>query len=269
MPIATLADMTWEEVDTLDRRRTVAILPVGAIEAHGPHLPLGTDGIIAEAMAHAGAARLHARGYHVLILPRIDYTPASFAAAFPGTISLPGEIFTQQIVSLVRALARQGIETTVIANSHFDPENLSALRHAVKTIFTDSAARLVFPDLTRKPWALRLTDEFKSGACHAGQYEGSIVLAAKPEAVRASIQSELPDNPRSLTRAMREGHTTFEAAGGPRAYFGFPSMASEEEGHDTIATLGEIIEEATLEALNGAGADTRDEPASENEERDA
>ena len=51
MPVHHLSDMTWEEVRDADLDHAVAILPIGAVEAHGPHLPLGTDVIIAEAMA--------------------------------------------------------------------------------------------------------------------------------------------------------------------------------------------------------------------------
>ncbi|HWN67087.1 MAG TPA: creatininase family protein, partial [Haliangium sp.] len=58
MPVLRLAEMTWEELRDVPRERAVAILPVGATEAHGPHLPLGTDVIIAEAMARRGAERL-------------------------------------------------------------------------------------------------------------------------------------------------------------------------------------------------------------------
>src|SRR2546422_6372108 len=53
MAVLDLAHLTWEEVRDLDRTKTVAIVPVGAVEAHGPHLPLATDVIIAEAMARA------------------------------------------------------------------------------------------------------------------------------------------------------------------------------------------------------------------------
>ncbi len=60
--VRELSTLTWPEVDALERARTVAVLPVGAIEAHGPHLPLGTDVIISRAMAAAGARRLDARG---------------------------------------------------------------------------------------------------------------------------------------------------------------------------------------------------------------
>src|SRR5512134_204321 len=83
-----LAEMTWEDAREIDRGKTVAVLPVGAIEAHGPHLPLATDGLIAEAMAREGAARLDERGIPAVVLPLLPYTVAGFAAAFPGTISV-------------------------------------------------------------------------------------------------------------------------------------------------------------------------------------
>ncbi len=59
--VMAIRELTWEEVRDLDRGRTMAILPVGAIEAYGPHLPLGTDVFIAHAMARAGGARIEAR----------------------------------------------------------------------------------------------------------------------------------------------------------------------------------------------------------------
>ena len=56
------AEMTWEELRDLDKRSTVAIVPVGAVEAHGPHLPVGTDVVIAEGMARACAEELEESG---------------------------------------------------------------------------------------------------------------------------------------------------------------------------------------------------------------
>ena len=67
-PPLRLGDLPWTEVDALDRDRAVCILPLGAIEAHGPHLPLLTDGIIATAMAEAGAGLLTAHDLLPLVL---------------------------------------------------------------------------------------------------------------------------------------------------------------------------------------------------------
>ncbi len=104
----------------------------------------------------------------------------------------------------------------------------------------------MFPNITRKPWAPRLGDEFMSGACHAGRYESSVVMAARPELVHEEIRKALGANPASLSVAIREGKRDFEEAGGPLAYFGHPAEASAEEGARTIDILGSILEEAVL-----------------------
>ena len=88
--------------------RAVAILPVGAVEAHGPHLPLTTDVIISEAMARSAAEKLDTQGYYVLILPSISYTAAPFAASFPGTCSLDPVAVIAVLMSIARNLTRQG-----------------------------------------------------------------------------------------------------------------------------------------------------------------
>jgi creatinine amidohydrolase len=107
----------------------------------------------------------------------------------------------------------------------------------------------VFPDLTRRRWAERLTDEFRSGACHAGRYEGSMVLAERPDLVRRELMTTLAANPRSLVEAIQRGDRTFADAGGADAYFGFPAEATAEEGREIIETLGKILEESVLEAI--------------------
>jgi len=238
--------MTWTEVDTLDLGRAIALLPVGAVEAHGPHLPLSTDRVISVAMVENAAQRLSERGLDVLLLPPVDYTAASFAADFPGTLSVQPATVTALLVDLAAALASHGVGTLAIANSHLDPAHLGSLYAAAKEIQATGQPRWVFPDISRKPWALRLTEEFKSGACHAGRYEGSVVLAARPELVRVECSRRLEPVPKSLSTAIREGKTSFAEAGGPRAYFGDPAAASAAEGRETIDILGQILAAAVL-----------------------
>lgn len=249
MTLHRLSDLTWEEAGALDLDRTVAILPVGATEAHGPHLPLDTDVTIAEAMAEAGARRLSARGLEILLLDSLRYTPAAFSASFPGTMDVGAATLTALLVDIAASLRRAGIATLAIANAHFDPANLEALHAAAAAVGGDDAIRIVFPDVTRRPWGRRLTEEFQSGACHAGRYEGSILLARSPGRVRAEIMRQLKDNPISLSAAIRAGLGDFAEAGGTRAYFGYPSQATAEEGRATIETLGDILAEAVGEAL--------------------
>jgi creatinine amidohydrolase len=241
--------MTWEEARDAAGPGSVAILPVGAIEAHGPHLPLETDVIIAQAMARTGAARLAARGLRVLVLPPLTYTSAGFARGFAGTLSLRPETVVATVVDIADSLRQHGYTVLAIANAHLDPDHLASIEAAVNQIRRGPRLRVAFPNLVIKPWALRLSDEFKSGACHAGQFETSIVLAERPDLVREATMAALPPNPASLSRAIREGKMEFEEAGGPRAYFGYPAQATAEEGRATIEALGAILDEAVQAEL--------------------
>jgi len=249
LPIRELAELTWEDVRDLDRARTVALLPVGAIEAHGPHLPLGTDGLIALAMARAAAERLEARGLGTLLLPPLDYSAAPFGASFAGTLSVTPGTIASLLADLASEVERHGFAALAIANAHLDPAHLGALAEAGRLAAARGVTRFVCPALTRREHAARLTDEFRTGACHAGRYEGSVVMATRPDLVRGAIQRSLPPVPASLSQAIRDGRTTFEQAGGPRAYFGWPADATAEEGKQTIDVLGEILSEAVLASL--------------------
>jgi len=245
-------EKTYREVATRDRDRIVAILPLGAVEAHGPHLPLVTDGLIAEAMAAEAARRLETRGLEPMVLPTLDYSAAPFARQFAGTISVRPDTIAALIRDIGWSLSSRAA-CFALANAHLDPAHLGSLHSAAEEL-TDLGLLVAFPDLTLKPWALRLTEEFKSGACHAGCYETSVVLASRPDLVRGAIRRTLADNPVSLAKAIRDGKKTFSDAGGPQAYFGAPAAATPGEGRKTISELGAILEDAVLQSLSAGVA---------------
>jgi creatinine amidohydrolase len=152
------------------------------------------------------------------------------------------------VVDIAASLRRHGFGALAIANAHLDPSHLTSLEAAVDAIRRDVGLPVAFPNLATRPWALRLGEEFRSGACHAGRFETSIVLAERPELVREVVMASLPANPASLSRAIRDGRTTFEESGGARAYFGYPADATAEEGRALVDTLGTILDEA-MQAL--------------------
>ena len=215
-----LAAMTWEDARAA-AALAIAVLPVGAIEAHGPHLPLETDVIIAQAMARAGAERLAARGLHPVILPPLTYTAAGFAGGFAGTLSLRPETVTATVVEIAAGLSAHGFGLLAIANAHLDPAHLSSLAAAVQRARDELEFTIVFPDLTTKPWALRLGEEFRSGACHAGRFETSLVLAERPDLV---------------PRARRED---YGPAGGGEGARGGGADAPARAGHHRDAAFPE------------------------------
>ncbi len=248
---------TWTELAgaglgrRADAARLVALVPVGAVEAHGPHLPLVTDVVIASAAAEAALPGLRRLGLHPMLLPPLPYTAAPFAEAFPGTISVRPATVAALLADIATSLERQGVAALVVVNAHLDPAHLDAIRDAVRA--HDGPMPVIHPDLTERRWVLRLTDELRSGACHAGCYETSVVMAAAPHLVREESRRALPGNPASLSAAIRAGKTTFEDAGVADAYCGDPAAATVEEGRETVAVLGRIVVEAVAERVGGEG----------------
>lgn len=242
MPVHRLAEMTWTEVRDTPREGAVAILPVGAVEAHGPHLPIGTDVVIAEAMARTCAEVLAGEGTVAIVLPPVWYTAARFAHSFPGTVGVDGATVTDMIRQIAASLREHEITTLAVANAHLDPAHLVSLRGAAAD--PPSGTRIVLLDLTRRAVASRLTEEFRTGACHAGRFEGSVVLAEAPELFRSEVADRLEPNPSSLSDAISAGLESFEEAGGPEAYFGWPRDATAEEGRETVRVLGTLLAEA-------------------------
>ena len=240
---------TWLSVrDALQSGGTaVAILPCGATEAHGPHLPLNTDVIISEAMAAHALTALEQRGYAVAILPALAYMPAGFAAAFPGTINVGAGAAKALVFDIAMNLKAQGFACLALANSHFDPANVAMLREASDEI-RGRGLPVAFPDVTRRKLAEALTAEFQSGACHAGQYETSLIMAARPDLVNEAALLQLADNPASLTDAFTKGARSFSEAGGPEAYFGTPRHASAAEGLASLQILAGMLVDAIDEA---------------------
>jgi creatinine amidohydrolase len=245
-------ELNWPRHEELAARGVVALLPLGAVEAHGPHLPVGTDAWISEAAAREAARRLEQDGRPALVLPTLAYAPAPFADGFAGTLSIRPATLVALIVDLSEALARRGVAALALVNSHFDPAQVGALREAARTIGECGRLRVAFPDLTRRELAARLSEEFRSGACHAGRVESSIVLAERPELVDDARRRELEALPVSLSAAIRAGRDSFESAGLADAYCGDPAAASAEEGRALVALLGEIVAEAVAAALDSS-----------------
>jgi creatinine amidohydrolase len=239
--VRRLGELTWREADQLRRQEPVVLLPIGSTEAHGPHLPLATDAVLSDELALRAAAALERDDYATAIAPTIPYAVTQYAAEFAGTISIGVETATALVADVALSLVGQGFVRVCLVNSHLEPAHVASLREACARVQARSGAAVAFPDQLEKRWARTLTEEFKRGACHAGSYETSLVLAARPELVRDDVRRQLVVKPIDLARAMREGKQTFLAAGAAEAYFGDPAAASVEEGNDIQARLVTMI----------------------------
>lgn len=216
--------------------KLVVLLPVGSVEPHGPHMSLATDTVISVGAAKRAAILLEAAGLAPVIAPSIPYGVTECAAAFPGAVSIAGEVLTGMLSALVQAYVLGGAAHVCLINNHLEPAQDAAVR---AVLATSNKVSVACP-LSRK-WARTLSAEFKSGACHAGQYETSIVLACDASLVDAGIASSLPAVDISLSEQIAAGTTDFQEMGLSRAYAGRPGQASAEEGRESLDRLAEMI----------------------------
>jgi len=240
-----LADWTTAQIgDALAVRPNAVLLPIGSVEPHGPHLPLRTDAIISETAAARAAGPLSGAGIFAAIAPTLPYGVTDFAAGFPGAISIPAGVLTPLVAAVVKSYLADGWMHVCLVNNHLEPAHDAAVR-AAAAAFEDGAVSVACP-LTRK-WGRTLSEEFKKGNCHAGQYETSLVLAAgvSPEFDFKS----LPYIDTSLSDGIRKGQSTFVEMGLGRAYTGSPAGASATEGDALYAKLVEMIVTEVREGL--------------------
>ena len=238
-------EMTWTEVDEALKERPVALVPVGAVLAHGPHLPLSTDTVIATEMARRAAAKLKEHGIPSLILPPVYFTVAELGADFAGTISIPAETAVALLRDVCVAAGKR-CRAVAIANSYLETRHVECLKKAVEEA-RKAGASVCYADPTRKRWAELMGEAFLQGD-HAGAWETSLMMAAAPDKVRERERISLPPID-GLMAGLKKGAKTFAEAGGEEAYFGDPTAASAEDGEAYFEALGDVLSLSIMEHL--------------------
>lgn len=237
-----LADLTTEEARAaIASPPTAVLVPVGSVEPHGPHLPLGTDTVIGETAAERACAVLAQRGIGAFVAPSVAYGVTEFAGGFAGAVSIAPATITAYLDDIARSLLAGGWSHVCFVSNHLEPAHDDAVRAAARATRSSIASPLT------KRWARTLSDEFKRGDCHAGRYETSLVLAAG--GLVKDEHKSLPAVGVSLSDAIRAGKGRFRDIGMDRAYTGAPAEATREEGDDLYARLVEMIVTEVTEAL--------------------
>jgi creatinine amidohydrolase len=234
------ASLAYPDVERLrvEGPRPVLLLPLGAVEPHGPHAPVATDLIISAGVCRRAATRLDGDpDVRALVLPPLPYGVTRYGAAFAGAISIREETLRALVAEIAASLAAQGFDRIVLVNNHFEPEQVRVLRETGLPLF----------DPTRRANAQRLTEEFRSGSCHAGRYETSLVLAHDPGTVHVDRMLALPPRIVDMPAEIAGGRTDFLALGMDQAYCGAPAEATAEEGEETFETLTEMLVELIRE----------------------
>jgi creatinine amidohydrolase len=250
-----LADLTWPEVQALDRE-TPVVVPFAAIEQHGPHLPIGTDTYITEGILW----RLEARAPEsALWLPVERFGSSPHHMPFPGTVTLSSRTFLDVAREVVESFAEHGFRRFLLLNGHGG--NQALLNVAVQEVRL-GAGRIVpapgarelrvvhatYWTIAREAFA-RVRESAPGGMGHACEMETSIMLALRPELVKRELAVADGDPPRSRFdhRDMLEpasvGQFRFWDEWSRRGPIGDPSTASAEKGQRFLdAAVDALIE---------------------------
>src|SRR5499427_5334424 len=150
-----LAECTHLEAARIARdARSVVLFPLGAVEEHGPHLPLLVDWLGAEELARRIAPHLARAGFRPVLAPSLPYGVSTLADDWAGTVSLSRSLVTRLIVEVVRALVRPGFRRFVLVNYQADPGHLRAMAAARNRLGRLRGVRIAFAPPTR-PWWIR------------------------------------------------------------------------------------------------------------------
>jgi mycofactocin precursor peptide peptidase len=224
-----LAGAVWPDVPD----RPLVVVPLGAVEQHGHHLPLATDTAVAAAAAEAAAGQLDG----ALLAPALAYGASGEHEGFPGTVSIGTEALTALLVEYGRSACRWAGRVLVV-NGHGG--NLEALSAAGGVLRGEGRDVAWFPC------------GFPDADAHAGRTETSLMLHVEPEAVLAdrAVAGETTPIGRLLPRLRREG----VRAVSPTGVLGDPAGASDEEGATLLAGLtGRLVAAVGGWSVDAAG----------------
>ena len=252
-----LAKIAFPEVKRIaDGGRAIVFLPVGVVEEHGAHLPLGVDSFAAEIYSASAAPHLEAAGYEVVVAPTINYGVARAAIDFPGTLSLEPETLRSMVVEIGRSLARHGLTRLVILNGHRDLHHMKALDDARATLSENKSAQVLCVGFAHDPAVT--TACYRNGVKqyyqsprpdregHGGESETSVALHGFPELVNQKILKELQPNFDYDVEAFRNETKDYGSISDGRGYFGWPQAATAETGKRLVEIRGKNIAQVIL-----------------------
>ncbi|MBI2868069.1 MAG: creatininase family protein [Chloroflexi bacterium] len=177
-------ELTWPEAERIARKRRLALIPCGATEQHGPHLPLAVDWMCTYEVACRASAATGVPVVHPLV-----FGLSAGHGSFPGTIGLRPQTMLALLEDLSDSLYRSGIRDFVFLNGHaWNSGPLISIRELLQTRYADVRIRLI------NWWELVVSPELKSTAdapeggrlVHANFGETSTMLALRPDLVRMS-----------------------------------------------------------------------------------
>lgn len=178
-----LAWLTTRQVAAIDKSDALVVLPIGAVEQHGPHLPCVTDALLAEEITRRALARTPA-DVNVWTLPLMPFGKSTEHRGYAGTIALSTETLLAVCHDIGRSVAESGFRKLAFLNGHGgQPQLLEVVARDIRER-TGLEVYPIFPYRLGLPDGMAIDPDEATWGIHGGQIETSLVLSASPEAVR-------------------------------------------------------------------------------------
>lgn len=212
-------------------RAHFAVLPLGSVEWHGPHLPFGTDLILAKAFA-----RRLPDGVTAVLYPAVAYAPCpGKTRGYPGTVAVRPEVAVAYLSDVLAGILTAGFVRVLILNAH--DANMAIARAAMEWVSGHFRASLLLVNwwqlVTPEETAAQGLFTGHSGRGHGGPYEASVTWALAPDAVCPDLARDLPPRP---ALATDRPHVLVESCPTPwDGYAGFVQQASRAKGEALLA----------------------------------
>jgi creatinine amidohydrolase len=248
------AEMTRVEHRAIAAETTV-VLPLGATEQHGPHLPAGTDFLTIDNLAQAAAARA-ASEIPITVAPALPFGSSDHHLMFGATLSLRTETYYRVLIDLVRSLATDGYRRIFLLNGHGGNHELAQL--AARDVALELPVRIAAASYWTIAWDALVERKAHLGCRlpgHAGIFESSMMLALRPELVakeRPHREYGRDTDPRSFHSPYRhERHDSWKEIDG---YTDSPDEASIERGRVYWEAVVSAIAAALVEFAQADGS---------------
>lgn len=236
------SELRWPELKSLATSETIVIIPVAAIEQHGPHLPVVTDTMLAREVA-ARSAKIIAETRPVLVTECIWTGLSEHHMAFGGTFTLDFPTFLAVISGVVRSLHRHGFQNVFLMNAHGG--NIAALQTVVDELTRDLGMKLV----TATYWTLGAKElgahlERQRGIRHACEAETSMMMALAPDLVdRNRFEEAACADPRDERKAIDDRSYRWRSFADktPSGALGDPRVATAEKGRLLLDTAARSV----------------------------
>ena len=252
MRTAYWQELTTHDFDRIDVEKTIAVLPVAAIEQHGPHLPLATDALINAGIVRAALPQVP-KTIAALILPPLDYGASGEHEDFAGTLAVEPDLLLNVWLNIANDVARTGIRKIVILNSHGGQKSVVDQLALNLRIAHDMFAVRCNYFAFGAPDGLFSSEEWSFGL-HGGETETSLMLHLHPELVRVdrlkdfeSVAQALAKKNKWLGAEKPIGFGWKAQDLNPAGVAGNAAQASAEQGATYLAHLGKSLAELLIE----------------------